>query len=80
MVDRRIFDSTRVQHMYDASLLAEHCSLCGIPATHKVIEVLTLPLQPMFSYLCCEHFSWVVGDCGSYPYDLPRQRLESKDP
>lgn len=79
MVERRIFDATRAAHRYDAALLEERCSLCGEPAAHRVLEDLTSPFQPIANYLCCAHFSWVLGDCATYPYDLPLQRGEARD-
>lgn len=76
MVARRTFDPARAVHSFEVMLIEEHCAMCGQPATHAVVEHLSVPVPPMINYLCCEHFIWIVGDCRTYPYAMPTPRTE----
>jgi hypothetical protein len=72
----RILDESRAAHLFDAVLMEERCSLCGLPAAHLVVEQTTSTFPQLRSALCCEHFSFVIGDCSAHPYDMPIQRGE----
>lgn len=74
MREDRIFDFDRAKHSVRVDLTDERCTLCGEFATHTLIEEHRLSPRPMMAHLCCEHFSFVVGDCSHYPYDILRQR------
>jgi hypothetical protein len=69
-----IFDHSRAVHPFDTDLVDARCALCGVPAAHRVTEQASLPFPSLTNYLCCEHFSFVMGDCSMYPYRLPAQR------
>ena len=60
----------RSTHSFAAHLDEDKCR-CGKPAAHKV-EDTSGPgnFHPMTNYLCCEHFTQWVGECGgNYPWD-----------
>lgn len=47
---------------------------CGTPAAHKVEETSgPSSFHPMTAYICCHHFTQVVGQCATYPYDHPER-------
>lgn len=48
-------------HYTPNSAEGERCK-CGQPATHKVEEVTDAPRHPFTRYLCCKHFSELMGD------------------
>lgn len=63
-----------MSHFVSASCSSEHCNRCfrvsgqKVPASHKIEESILFddPLperHPLTSYLCCECFTEVVGDC-----------------
>jgi hypothetical protein len=55
-------------HYVPDSAEGEPCGVCHAPASHKVEELISVfdkPGQivrhPLTTYLCCEHFSWLMG-------------------
>jgi hypothetical protein len=73
---RRVFDPARASHVVEEFTVDQHCSLCGELAAHAIVELLSVPDPPLTAYLCCEHFTWIMGDCADYPYEIPLQRSE----
>jgi hypothetical protein len=72
--EERITDASRAAHTVAVSVLEERCVLCGELAAHAVVETGCYLLQPLGSYLCCVHFTWIFNDCSEYAYQLPTQR------
>ena len=76
MSAHRVVDPARARHPFEASIIDEHCVLCGALATHIVAESMGTSAASMESYLCCAHFSWIIDDCSMYLYDFPIQRAD----
>jgi len=60
-------------HFVSASCLGEYCSICKIPATHKVgEEIMSDDPNPvrhnLTAYVCCEHFRLIMGLAVSCPH------------
>lgn len=60
----------RSSHSFPVTVSEERCR-CGAPAAHKLGES-TGPdnFHPLTAYVCCQHFSSLIGPCGEYPYDF----------
>ena len=55
-----------MKHFVSASCAGEHCSVCGVPATHKVGEEIpfddpTPKRHNLTAYVCCKHFGDILG-------------------
>jgi hypothetical protein len=48
-------------HYIPDSAEGEWCGVCHVPATHKVEEVIDIGRHPFTTYLCCEHFCFIMG-------------------
>lgn len=48
-----------------------YCRLCDTKAAHKVGEEIQIPFHNLTTYLCCNHFQYLMGAAPStYPYTL----------
>lgn len=48
-------------HFISAACRGESCVICGKPATHKLGEEIRFPRHNLTNYVCCVHFTLVVG-------------------
>jgi hypothetical protein len=71
---RRVRNLSRATHTIIDEVIEGRCSICGGLATHMVTERTLIMYPPMSNVLCCEHFTFAIGDCSLYTYDIPVQR------
>jgi hypothetical protein len=73
-LDEHVFDPSRAAHPIERRLSDERCILCGAPASHVIFEQVKSPRIAPVGMLCCNHFTWIFGDCVKLEYTLPEQR------
>jgi hypothetical protein len=57
--------------------IGEKCRHCGLPATHKVSEVVKSPESAFVQYLCCLHFSILMGYEAAVACELTRRAVDA---
>jgi hypothetical protein len=62
------------RHIVPDFTIGERCTVCGEPAKHKVEDVIEhANFHPYTQYLCCVHFSILMGNSAAVTCGLERK-------